>query len=160
MGAILHQAQGADRLKTTISSLLSAGQVSQAEPLLRQYLEYKLQQIIRRVDIPVPIDFAIKDTSRMVSNCLDAITSAIELHKKAGTLVLDAHQIQDIDSSHVPAIVGNWVSHYETSSGSSLSAPALGGVIGSIDALAECFRYNDTSGGSTVRKWYKALDKR
>ena len=160
MGAILHQAQGADRLKTTIASLLSAGQVSQAEPLIRQYLEYMLQQIIRRVDVPVPIDFAIKDTSRMVSNCLDAITSAIELHKKAGTLVLNAQQFQDIDTSHVPAIVGNWVSHYETGSGSSLSAPALGGIINSIDALAECFKYDDTSGGTKLNRWYKALDKR
>ena len=160
MGTILHQAQGADRLKTTIASLLSAGQVTQAEPLIRQYLEYKLQQIIRKVDIPVPIDFAIKDTSRIVSNCLDAITSAIELQKKAGTLVLDVQQVQNIDTSHVPAIVGNWVGHYETGAGSSLSAPALSGVIGSIDALAECFRYDDTSGGSTVRRWYRAHGKR
>ena len=160
MGAILHQAQGADRLKTTIVSLLSAGQVSQAEPLIRQYLEYKLQQIIRRVDIPVPIDFAIKDTSRMVGNCLDAITSVIELHNKAGTLVLDVQQVQDIDTSHVPAIVGNWVSHYETGLGSSLSASVLGGVVTSIDALAECFRYDDTTDGSTVRRWYKSLSKR
>ena len=102
----------------------------------------------------------IKDTSRMVGNCLDAITAAIELHKRAGTITLDAQQVQDIDTSHMPAIVGNWVSHYETSSGSSLSALALGGVITSIDALAECFRYDDTSGGSTVRRWYKALDRR
>ena len=160
MGAILHQAQGADRLKTTIASLLGAGQVSQAGPLIRQYLEYKLQQIIRKAAIPVPIDFAIKDTSRMVSNCLDAIASGIELHKKAGTLVLDAQQVQDIDTAHVPAIVGNWVSHYETGSGSSLSAPALGGVITSIDALAECFRYDDTSGGSNVRRWYRSLSRR
>ena len=160
MGAILHQAQGANRLKRIIASLLSAGQVSQAEPLIRQYLEYMLQQIIRKVDVPVPIDFAIKDTSRMVSNCLDAITSAIELHKKAETLVLDAQQFQDLDTSHVPVIVSNWVSHYETGSSSSLSAPVLGGVIKSIDALAECFRYDDTSGGTTVCRWYKALDKR
>lgn len=160
MGAILHQAQGADRLKTTIASLLSAGQLTQAEPLIRQYLEYKLQQIIRKVDIPVPIDFAIKDTSRMVSNCLDAITSAIELHKKAGTLVLDVQQVQDIGGSHVPAIVGNWVSHYETGSGSSLSAPALGGIISSIDALAECFRYDDMATGSNVRRWYTSLSTR
>jgi hypothetical protein len=160
MGAILHQAHCADRLKTTIASFLAAGQVSQAEPLIRQYLEYKLQQIIRKVDIPVPIDFAIKDTSRMVRNCLDAITSAIELHKKAGTLVLDAQQAQDIDTSHVPAVVGNWVSHYETGSGSSLSAPALSGVVSSIDALSECFRYDDVSGGSLIRKWYRSLSKR
>lgn len=160
VGAILHQAQGADRLKATITSFLSAGQVSQAEPLIRQYLEYKLQQIIRKVKIPVPLDFAIKDTSRMVQNCMDAITSGIELHKRAGTLVLTRRQTQDIATSHVPAIVGNWASHYETHSASSLSAPALRSVIGSIDALVECFRYDDTSGTSIVRRWYKALDTR
>ena len=159
-GAILQQAQGADRLKNTILSLLSAGQVSQAEPLIRQYLEYKLQQIIRRVSVPVPIDFAIKDTSRVVSRSLNAINSAIDLHKRAGTVVLDPQQIQDLDGAHVPAIVGNWVSHYETGSGSSLSAPALRGVIGSIDALAECFRYDDTSASPPVRRWYKSLDNR
>ena len=159
-GAILQQAQGADRLKITIMSLLSAGQVSQAEPLIRQYLEYKLQQIIRKIGVAVPIDFAIKDTSRMVGRSLDAINSAVDLHKRAGTLVLDSQQIQDLDSAHVPAIVGNWVSHYETGSGSSLSAPALRGVISSIDALAECFKYDDTSSGSRVRKWYRALDRR
>lgn len=160
MGAILHQAQGAERLKTNITSLLDAGQVTLAEPLIRQYLEYKLQQIIRRVDIPVPIDFAIKDTKRMVSNCLEAITCAIELHKKAETLVLSEQQYVDIDTSHVPAIIGNWVSHYETGSGSSLSALVLIGVIDSIDALAECFKYDDQPGDSTVRRWYKSLDNR
>ena len=106
----------------------------------------KLLQIIRKVDIPVPIDFAIMDTSRMINHCLDAITSAIKLHKKSGTLVLDDQQVHDIDSSHMPAILGNWVSHYETGSGSSLSAPALNGVIRSIEVLAECFRYDDMSG--------------
>src|SRR3546814_21036191 len=68
MGAILSQTQGADRLKITITTLLTAGQVSQAEPLVRPYLEYKLQQIIRRVDVPVSIDLAIKDTSRLFGN--------------------------------------------------------------------------------------------
>ena len=157
MGAILSQSQGADRLKTTITTLLMAGQVSQAEPLVRQYLEYKLQQIIRNVDIRVPIDFAIKDTSRMVGNCLDAITTEVDLHKRAGVLILDAQQINDLDTVHVPAIIGNWASHYETGSGSSLSAHVLTGVISSIDALAECFRYNDTSGGTIVRRWYRSL---
>lgn len=160
MGMILHQSQGADRLRTAILSLLSAGQVTQAEPLLRQYLEYKLQQIIRKVSIPVPIDFAIKDTSRMVKNCLDAITTAIELHKKAGTLVLENQQVRNFDKLHVPAIVGNWVSHYETGSGSSLSAQMLVGIVNSIDALAECFKYDDNTHGTTERKWYKALDRR
>ena len=160
VGAVLHQAQGAARLKSTLSGFLSAGQVNEAEPLIRQYLEYKLQQIIRKVDIPVPIDFAIKDTKRMVKNCTDAIVSAINLHKSAGTLVLDQQQILDIDKLHMPAIVGNWLSHYETGTVSGLSAPVLNGVISSIDALSECFRYDDTSGGTPVRRWYKGLDKK
>jgi len=160
MGAVLSQTQGADRLKTTIGTLLSAGQVSEAEPLIRQYLEYKLQQIIRRVAIPVPIDFAIKDTNRMVGNCLDAIKAAVDLHDQAGALILDAQQKQDLATVHVPAIVGNWVSHYETGSGSSLSAAVLTGVTTSIDALAECFKYDENVGGNTVRKWYKSLSSR
>lgn len=160
IGAILHQTQDVDRLKTTIEAFLASGQISQAEPLIRQYLEYKLQQIIRRVDIPVPMDFAIKDTARMVSNCLDAITSAIKLHEKAGTLILNMQQIQDINTTHVPVIIGNWVTHYETGSSSSLSSPALSGVLTAIEALAECFKYDDISGGSTIRRWYKSLSRR
>ncbi|MCT8999937.1 AAA family ATPase [Chelativorans intermedius] len=157
MGAILSQGQGADRLRQSISNLLSAGQTTQAEPLIRQYLEYSLQQIIRKVDIPVPIDFAIKDTSRMVQNCIDAIMAAVDLHEKAGTIKLDQQQIRDIQNVHMPAIVGNWVSHYQTGGGSSFSAPVLNGVLASVDNLAECFRYDDTSGATTVRRWYRSL---
>jgi hypothetical protein len=155
--------RGADPARVAIAGISMGGYVVYravvVEPRTRAAVA-KLQQIIRKVNIPVPMDFAIKDTSRMVSNCLDAITFAVELHKKARTLVLDSQQVQDIDTSHVPAIVGNWVSHYETGSGSSLSAPALGGIVNSIDALAECFKYDDVSGGSSVRKWYRSLSNR
>ncbi|KAA1192718.1 AAA family ATPase [Pseudohalioglobus sediminis] len=160
MGDILHQAQGADRLKTRVTTLLSAGQVSEAEPIVRQYLEYKLQQIIRKVKIPVPLDFAIKDTNKMVSNCLDAIREAFDLHQRAGTLVLEAQQVQDVLNAHVPAIVSNWVSHYATGGSSSFSAPVLNGVINSIEAMSECFRYDDTSSSPTVRRWYRSLSEK
>lgn len=160
MGAIMTQMQDANRLKVAAENFLAAGQVTQAEPIIRQYLEYRLQQIIRKVAIPVPIDFAIKDHTRMVSNCLSAINSAIDINKKAGTLVLDQQQSQDLDTVHVPALVGNWVNHYETGSGSSLSAPMLRSVIQAIDDLAECFRFDDTSSGSVQRKWYKSLSTR
>ncbi|GAW36558.1 recombination protein F [Roseovarius sp. A-2] len=160
MGDILHQAQGADRLKTRVTTLLSAGQISEAEPIVRQYLEYKLQQIIRKVNISVPLDFAIKDTNKMVSNCLDAIKEAIDLHQRAGTLVLEAQQVHDVLNSHVPAIVSNWVSHYATGGSSSFSAPVLNGVISSIDAMADCFGYDDTSTSPTRRRWYRSLSRR
>ena len=160
MGDILHQAQGADRLKARVVTLLSAGQISDAEPLVRQYLEYKLQQIIRKVNIPVPLDFAIKDTNKMVKNCLDAIEEAIDLHQRASTLVLDAQQVQNVLTSHVPGIVANWVSHYATGGSSSFSAPVLNGVINSIDDMSDCFRYDDTSSSPTVRRWYRSLSHR
>lgn len=159
-GAVMHQAQEVEHLKTTIESFLSDGNTTSAEVLIRQYLEYKLLQIIRKVGIPVPIDFAIKDTSRMVGNCLDAIQSAIDLYEKAKTLVLDDQQISNISTVHMPAIVSNWVNHYETSSSSNLSVPVLQGVITSIDELAECFKYDDKSSGSPGRRWYKSLSKR
>jgi DNA repair exonuclease SbcCD ATPase subunit len=160
MGAILNQGQTADRLKATITDLLAAGQKNQAEPFIRQYLEYKLQQIIRKVKIPVPLDFAIKDSSRMVQACLDAITDAVNLHQQANTLVLDSAQLRGIQTIHVPAIVGNWTSHYATGGTSGLSAAMLGGIVTSIDDLAECFRYDKTSGGTTVRSWYRSLSLR
>jgi uncharacterized protein YgfB (UPF0149 family) len=160
MGAILSQTLGADRLKTTIDTLLNAGQVSHAEPLIRQYLEYKLQQIIRKVNVPVSIDFAMKDHSQMVQNCIDAITEAVSLQQKANTLILDAKQIRDLGTVHVPAIVGNWVSHYATGSASSFSAPMLKSVISTVDALSECFRFDYVAGGQTTRRWYKSLSSR
>ena len=160
MGAILSQSQTPDRLKNTITTLLGAGQITQAEPLIRQYLEYKLQQVIRKIRIPVPIDFVIKDHARMVQNCLDAINDAIDLEKRAGSLVLSAQQIQDISTVHVPALIGNWVSHYETASGASLSAQTLSRVIQTIDDFTECFRFDDTTGGTTTRRWYKSLSQR
>lgn len=160
MGDILHQAQGADRLKTRVTTLLSAGQISEAEPIVRQYLEYKLQQIIRKVKIPVPLDFAIKDTNKMVSNCLDAIKEAIHLHQRAGSLVLEEQQIEDLLNAHVPTIISNWVSHYATGGSSNFSAPVLNGVINAIDSMSDCFKYDDTSVSPMVRRWYRSLSNR
>jgi hypothetical protein len=96
----------------------------------------------------------------MAQNCLDAITEAIKLHKAAGSLVLDPKQVSDLETVHVPAILGNWVSHYATSSGASFSAPLLQKIIQTIDDLAECFQYDDTSSGGIQRRWYRSLSQR
>ncbi len=77
-GAVLTQSQDAQRLRRTAEKFLNAGQVQQGAPLLRQYLEYSLLQVIRKVGIPVPIDFSIRDDRKMVENCLTAINAAIE----------------------------------------------------------------------------------
>ena len=158
-GLVHSQREDVDRLKNRIMSFLNSGQTDSAEPLIRHYLEFKLQQIIRKVNIPVHIDFALRDTNRTVNNCVNAIQSAISLHEKAGTLVLTEQQIQNFDALHVPAIVSNWGAHWETGAVSSLSPQVLNGVMGYIDDLVECFRYDDTSNGASVRKWYRTLDR-
>lgn len=96
----------------------------------------------------------------MVSNCIEAINAAIQLHKLAGNLVLDPRQVTDLDTMHVPSLVGNWITHYETASGSSLSPPMLKGVLKSIDDFAECFRCDDTTCTPVGRCWYKSLSRR
>lgn len=88
LGNVITQAQDNERLKAQADRFLRAGQVKEAEPLIRQYLEYKLLQVIAKVRIPVPLDFAIKDHLHMVQNCLDIIREAMTLYDRAGALVL------------------------------------------------------------------------
>jgi hypothetical protein len=159
MGSVMSQTQDANRLRVRATKFLDAGQVQEAEPLVRQYLEFRLMQVIRKVNVPVPIDFAIRDTSRMVKNCLDAINAAVALEYRANSLVLDATQRANLNNVLVPAIVGNWVSHYETSSGSSLAPAVLKKILQTIDDFAECFRYDD-SATPPVRRWYKSLSSK
>ena len=82
----------------------------------------------------------------MVANGLEAIAQAIKLRQGANVIILTAQQQQNLDTSHVPALLGNWCSHYETASGTSLSVPMLKGVIQTIDDLSDCFMWDDTSG--------------
>lgn len=159
-GAVFTQAQQADRLRSQAERFLQAGQTAQAEPLIRQYLEYKLLQVITRVRIPVPLDFAIRNDRHMVSNCLEAINAALDLHDAAGSLILEPTQRSDLKNTHVPTIVANWVSHYETSVSSSLAPTVLLGVLDSIDELADCFRFDDSASGATVRTYYRSLDRK
>jgi hypothetical protein len=91
------------------------------------------------------------------NSLLDAIQAAIRLHTKAGDLILTAAQLKEIDTIHVPSLVGNWVAHYETGASASVSASVLSSIISTIEAFAECFRYDDTSSGATVRRWYSSL---
>lgn len=160
IGNVVSNTQNSNRLRTLAESHLNAGQTRQAEPLIRQYLEFRLLQVIQKLNIPVPFDFAIKDQKRMVGNCIKAINAAIDLHSRAGTLILDSQQLSDLNNIHVPSLVGNWVSHYETASTSSLSPHVLRSILQSIDDFTECFRYDDTSGSRTQRRWYRSLSSR
>ncbi|MCX2746285.1 AAA family ATPase [Arthrobacter sp. MI7-26] len=160
VGAVVTQAQGTSRLYGNAKAFLSAGQVQQAEPLVRQYFEFKLTEIIRKLNISVPLDYAMKDQTRMVSGSIKAIQDAIDLRKKAALLVLEPAQEAAFSTHHVTGLISNWVSHYETSGAAGLSANVLLRVLEDINQLAECFRYDFTDPATSMvsRKWYRTLE--
>lgn len=160
LGSVAPAGQDAGRLGTTIRKFLLAGQVSEAEPLIRQYLEFKLLQIIAKLHIPVPLDFAIKDSQKMVGNSITAMQAAIHLHERAGDLVLEASQVDNFEKRRIPAIVGNFTNHYTTGSTSNFTPPLLLGVMDDIDALDDCFKFDKTTNGKVERTWYKSLCKK
>ena len=156
-GRLMIAAQQADRLKAQAEQYLNAGQIDIGEPIVRQYLEYKLGQIISRLEIPVPPDYATRGDKRTLSTYMDAITGAVTLYQAANRCVLSAQQMTDLQNHHAPSIMSNYVSHYESGAGNPFNAYALLGVLQSIDALADCFCWTDPA--TNQRKYYRRLDR-
>jgi len=159
-GSILTQQQDLSRLRTSAENFLNAGQIQQAEPLIRQYLEFKLLEIIRKVNIKVPVDFSIRDDKKMVQNCLDNINESVNIEKKLGTLILEQSQIDDLEKTHIPSFVSNWLSHYSTGVVSSLSPYILLGVLDTIDAISDCFKYDCKCSGAIKKRYYRSPSKK
>lgn len=152
--------QSADRLRQQTIRFAQAGQLEVASSTLRQYLEFVLTQIIRRLRVPVPIDLAMNESKVMVQTCVDSIESALDLRVKAGeTLSLTTDQQRDVKNTHVPAIVGNIMSHYNTGGAGHFSPSAILGVVQKIDDFEKCFKQEDPAGSGHYR-WYKSLTER
>jgi hypothetical protein len=158
LGNIATLGQSGDRIRRAAEAFLNAGQVSAAEPLIRQYLEFALLRIIQKLNIPVPYDFAIKDQNKMVGNCLAAISQAVKLHSDAGSLILTSQQQADLETRYVPQIIGNYVSHYSTAINAGVSGAVLSGVLQDVESLTECFKREDTT-NPPARVWYKSLSQ-
>jgi DNA repair exonuclease SbcCD ATPase subunit len=155
--AVLPQSSAANRVRDATVHFLNAGQVEDGALRLRQYLEYKLLEIIGRVNIPVPVDFALDDTKKQVQAALDAIQSAVALHLAANQLVLTAQQQAGL-RTHVASITGNFLAHYATGSTQAFSASSLLGVVRAIDDYAECFMYEEPRGSGRLR-YYQSLSR-
>lgn len=160
LGTLTSSRQSRNRLRDNATRFLNGGQTRDAEPLVRQYLEFRLLEVIRAVGVPVPLDFSIRDDRKMVRNCLDVIEAAVTLHQQAGRLVLSATQLADLQNVHIPAIVSNWLAHYPTSVGASLTPYVYLGVLDSIDRIADCFRYQCVCGGTPQPRYYKNLSEK
>lgn len=157
-GRLMVSTQDADRLKAQAMQYLNAGQIDIGEPFLRQYLEYKLGQIITKLQILVPPDYANRGDRRTLSTFINAITKAVDLYHAVGRCVLDTNQMTDLGNRHAPFIMANYVSHYETGVGTPFNAHALLGVLQSVDDLADCFCYVDPNNGQ--KRYYRRLDRR
>lgn len=156
--AVLPQSDAVNRVRDATLRFLQAGQIDDAAPRLRQYLEHRLLEIIQKVKIPVPIDFALDDNNKQVGNAVAAIEAAVKLHKAAGDLILDAAQQAGLQT-HMASITGNFVAHYATGTTNAFSSPSLQGVMQAIDTYAECFMCEDPPGSGTKR-FYRSLNKR
>ncbi len=156
-GRVMVSAQQADRLKAQAQQYLNAGQIEIGESFVRQYLEYKLGQVITRLGVLVPPDYATRGDKRTLSTYMDAITGAVSLYQAAGRCVLTQQQISDLQTRHASAIMSNYVSHYESGVGTPFNAYALLGVLQSVDDFAACFMWTDPSDGQM--KYYRALDR-
>ncbi|UPJ57013.1 AAA family ATPase [Bradyrhizobium sp. 192] len=155
--AVLPQAGAVNKVRDQTISMLQAGQVDFAKEGVRQYLEYRLSDLISRLRIPVPVDVAFNDNKQLAHEFLQAIEAAVKLHQAANSLVLDATQIAGLNAN-MATIVGNFLSHWGTGQTLSFSGPSLLGVMQSIDQYCECFRYEPSPGAP--RQFYKSLHQR
>lgn len=155
--AVLPQAGAVNKVRDRTISMLKAGQVDSAKEGVRQYLEYRLSDLISKLRIPVPMDIAFNDDKQVSGDLLKAIDTAVKLHKAANSLVLDASQEARLNTNMV-TIVGNFLSHWGTGQTATFSAPFLLGVMQAIDDYCDCFTFEPTPGAARV--YYKSLSQR
>lgn len=155
--AVLPQAGAVNKVRDRTISMLQAGQADSAKEGVRQYLEYRLSDLIGKLRIPVPMDIAFNDDKQVAGDFLKAIEAAVKLHKAANSLVLDAAQEAGLNTNMV-TIVGNFLSHWGTGQAAAFSAPALLGVMQAIDDYCACFTFEPTPGAARV--FYKSLSQR
>lgn len=155
--AVLSQAGAVNKVRDRTISMLQAGQVDSAKEGVRQYLEYRLSDLISKLRIPVPVDIAFNDDKQLSNEFLKAIDAAVKLHKAANMFTLDAAQEAGLNTNMV-TIVGNFLSHWGTGQTATFSGPSLLGVMQAIDNYCDCFTFEPAPGAA--RLYYKTLSQR
>jgi hypothetical protein len=152
--AVLPQSGAVNKVRDITMDLLNAGRIDDAAPRIRQFLQYTLHDVIDRCRIPVPMDVAFGDDKRTPGEYLAAIQTAVDLNQRAGVLILEQAQVQNL-ALHSTIIIGNFLSHWSTGQTQAFSASALLGVMQAIDAFPECFRYEPSPG--VGRRYFRSL---
>ncbi len=156
--SVLPQSGAIHKIRDATIGFLDTGNTTDAAPRVRQYLEFKLQDVIARVNIPVPIGLAFNDEKHMAKNLIDAINNAVALHRAANQLVLEPAQSAGLNTA-VATIVSNYLSHWSTGQTQAFTAPSLRGVMKAIDDFAGCFQHEHPP-GSGQRRYYRSLSQR
>jgi hypothetical protein len=156
---VLPQNNAVNKVGDRTREFLRAGRISDASHNIRLYLEYRLQDLISKCRIPVPIDLAFNDNNQLASEYLKAITAAVDLNHKAGILILDAAQQFALNANMV-TITGNYLSHWATGSTQNFTGGALLGVMDAIDEYIKSFQYEEPPAGSGRFRFYKSLSQR
>lgn len=152
--SVLPQSGAVHKIRDATHAFLDTGNTTDAAPRIRQYLEFKLEEVITKVGIPVPIGLAFNDDKHIAKNLIDAIKAAVDLHDAAGQLILTPSQVAGLNTS-VATIAGNYLSHWMTGQTQAFTAPALKGVMQAIDDFARCFQYEDPFGSGQFRYYRK-----
>jgi hypothetical protein len=155
--SVLQQSGAVNRVYAETIRMLQAGRTDDAAPRVRQYLEYKLNEVISALRIPVPIDIAFGDSKKLAGDYLRAIDDAVKLHKAASSLVLDPLEEASLNAT-MTSIVANYLSHWETGQTQAFSSHSLLGVMQAIDDYVDCFKFAPSAGAP--RKFYKSLSSR
>ncbi len=155
--AVLPQTGAVNKVRDGTISMLQAGQVDNAKEGVRQYLEYRLNDLISKLRIPVPVDVAFNDNKQLAGEFLKAIDAAVKLHQAAGSLVLDPVQINGLNTNMV-TITSNFLSHWGTGQTLTFTGPSLLGVMQAIEDYCDCFKWEPSPG--TARTYYRSLQQR
>jgi len=155
--AVLPQAGAVNKVRDLTISMLQAGQADFAKEGVRQYLEYRLSDLISKLRIPVPVDVAFNDNKQLAGEFLGAIDAAVKLHKVGGSLILEPAQEAGLNAN-MATIVANFTSHWGTGQALAFTAPALLGVMNAIDQYCDCFTFVPNPGDP--RKLYKSLSQK
>lgn len=155
--AVLPQSNAVTKVRDATIAHLNAGNVDDAAPRIRQYLEFKLMEVISKLNVAVPIDIAFSDDKRMAGNLISAIKAEVELHEAAGKLILTPAQQTGLNTA-LATIVGNYLAHWSTGQLHAFTAAALTGVMSSIEDYCRCFQFEDPPGSGF--RYYKSLSKK
>ena len=156
--SVLPQSGAINRVRDATHAFLNTGNVTDAAPRIRQYLEFKLEEIINKVSIAVPIGIAFNDDKHMAKDLIGAIKASVDLHRAANRLVMEPAQIAGLGTA-VTTITTNYLSHWATGQTQAFSAGSLKGVMQAIDDFARCFQFEEPTGSGQYR-YYKTLSRR